>query len=1410
MVAQAETPTPILTYPAGISRWSATKYFIYLTDDCRDGTAQTSASIHRRPNNGYGLTLLELVTTSPQCRTFRHAVTDESGIYYYNRNLGRIEAIYSDKPNDAPTPIATIGDWGTLGSGDGISNLRVYGSSVYWIESRINGEFQADDISIKRVSKLGGTIKTMISYSTAKFAAVEGLGITGSYIWWTDSDGLNRTNSCISQPCLPGPASKTIYHSKNSTNGHIQISGSSVTWWYGSENPETIRRATCSRFTNNCSTSLLHASSTDTTIIGMAVNSTAAFWVEQNTSGYRLKRKLFSGGVADTLAENVRASAPYLGTYSVFFQTNSTTISRLSLSENAITRELAINGWEVTQGSQNTLNDVPLVAGKTTFVRLYPKLENGTDVGSLGAELHGSRNGQPLPGSPIYPLNGTIPVNGDLSLENREITDGGLLFRLPENWTREDAGLIAQLDTTTHLRAVIDPLGIYVDSDNQANNSIEDDFQFIAKAPTCMRMRPVQTIDFFQPVYGQNISQVLALTESVLPTSHLITFPSNDLLKEIKWCWKGIFYGPFCTTPYELSDDVSAMLTKMSVLDYFAGTHTICRTNNARSLYAGIVHKNAIWKDAAGMARLDSDVLVTKVPKYGDIINASQSLAMTMPHEIGHNYDRKHVDCGDPKKGIDNNYPYPPCDMDDDAFSLDNPAIHFGFDPLLQIPYNPFETSDFMSYKDPSWISDYSLEAIFNNTSDPIFVPPLSATMVAANSSGDLVRISGLINATNISASLDYAWIIPVAEASNVQKERLTKLNNALSNSLNAQSIAVGYHVQLIGGNQQVLSDTPVVLIGIEDGVDDRQPFELVVTAPATAVDYFQIMHGDSILATRDSGNTQPVINISQPGAGAVVKDTVSINWTASDNDGDSLLFTIQYSHNGGTTWVPLRVNYGGNGTNAESILLDLSSEPGSAGQDALIRILASDGYNTSMATSAGFSVDKRPPFVMVTQPADNQVFAAGDRITLRADASDPEDALIADQQFAWSSGHIGQIVDLNGLAPGNHLIDLVATDSDGLESETSVPFEVAPLSVTDSSLSFTLDGRCDDPAYQEAKLLPLAPYADSTRAGVKVVHSSGQLWVCFTGLKNTGGYAGLLLDADNSRNATVQNGDFGFFIKPDGTRFIVQGNGSGFVSSPADNLSARIFAHAEVWSAELAIRKSAIGSWQQRVSLSLGHFAQSGGVDDSWPQSADEVSPQSWALTNFGLSGLLTAIEPQTSVLGNGDIALTVLGENFDGSNTIFWNDSALTTTLLDSNTLTASVPEAQATSAGAYQVSVGINLVSGLTTAALPFSVENPQASINSLVPDLVLLGSAGITLLVNGTDFVDGAVVIWNGDQRTTSFINSQQLSIELSDSDLERNGVIPVVVLNPEPVGLASEGAYFIIRLAGDDIFDDGFE
>ena len=74
----------------------------------------------------------------------------------------------------------------------------------------------------------------------------------------------------------------------------------------------------------------------------------------------------------------------------------------------------------------------------------------------------------------------------------------------------------------------------------------------------------------------------------------------------------------------------------------------------------------------------------------------------TCVHEIGHTHGRYHSPCGG-VAGADPGYPHP------------GAAIGtWGYDILTKQLYPPDQTADFMSYCDPSWVSDYTFQALFN------------------------------------------------------------------------------------------------------------------------------------------------------------------------------------------------------------------------------------------------------------------------------------------------------------------------------------------------------------------------------------------------------------------------------------------------------------------------------------------------------------------------------------------------------------------------------------------------------------------------------------------------------------------------------------------------------------------------
>jgi len=103
-------------------------------------------------------------------------------------------------------------------------------------------------------------------------------------------------------------------------------------------------------------------------------------------------------------------------------------------------------------------------------------------------------------------------------------------------------------------------------------------------------------------------------------------------------------------------------------------------------------------------------------------------------------------------------------------------------------------------------------------------------------------------------------------------------------------------------------------------------------------------------------------------------------------------------------------------------------------------------------------------------------------------------------------------------------------------------------------------------------------------------------------------------------------------------------------------------------------------------------------------------------------------------------------------------------------------------------------------LACCGLPLSGQspNPVPLINDpLVPTSVAPGAAGFTLTVNGTGFVSGSVVHWNGTALTTNFVSSSRLTASVPSTDVASAGSAWVTVTNPAPGGGTSLPAFLRI-------------
>jgi hypothetical protein len=108
-------------------------------------------------------------------------------------------------------------------------------------------------------------------------------------------------------------------------------------------------------------------------------------------------------------------------------------------------------------------------------------------------------------------------------------------------------------------------------------------------------------------------------------------------------------------------------------------------------------------------------------------------------------------------------------------------------------------------------------------------------------------------------------------------------------------------------------------------------------------------------------------------------------------------------------------------------------------------------------------------------------------------------------------------------------------------------------------------------------------------------------------------------------------------------------------------------------------------------------------------------------------------------------------------------------------------------------------IVLLNSLLLVASGWAQSNPVPRVNNpLVPTSARPGGAGFTLTVDGTGFVSGSVVEWNGVALATTFVNGSQLTAAVPASNIASAGTASVSVLSPAPGGGVSNVDYFGIR------------
>ncbi|MBK9942837.1 MAG: beta-propeller fold lactonase family protein [Kouleothrix sp.] len=212
---------------------------------------------------------------------------------------------------------------------------------------------------------------------------------------------------------------------------------------------------------------------------------------------------------------------------------------------------------------------------------------------------------------------------------------------------------------------------------------------------------------------------------------------------------------------------------------------------------------------------------------------------------------------------------------------------------------------------------------------------------------------------------------------------------------------------------------------------------------------------------------------------------------------------------------------------------------------------------------------------------------------------------------------------------------------------------------------------------------------------------------------------------------------------------------------------------------------------------------------------SPDGTSVYAAAFIDDAVVGLHTAnpipallsLAPGSAPAGGAAFTLAVQGADFVPGAVIYWGATALTTTFVNNTKLTAGISADKIAAAGSINIKVVNPAPGGGTSNQEKFTItapgDNPLPSITTITPGSAPAGGVAFTLTVNGTNFIAGSKVRWNGTDRTTTFVSAGQLTAQISAADIAAGGPVGVSVFNPGPGGGLSNTAEFNVAAPGEN-------
>jgi hypothetical protein len=455
--------------------------------------------------------------------------------------------------------------------------------------------------------------------------------------------------------------------------------------------------------------------------------------------------------------------------------------------------------------------------------------------------------------------------------------------------------------------------------------------------------------------------------------------------------------------------------------------------------FVGIVAANSVVGCPGGLAYVSSPV------------SWSEASTWIVAEEVGHMLGRRHAGNAHDEAsggGFDAAYPYPDGKIGDHGFDTtamraiptDPPYPPWG---IPTVPSNPDcdrqgtteHAHDFMSYGEdgPYWISDYTHDAIFRSG--------------FRGSAGGLKSVArgkkGNGSEPRISKSMSDLYLFASGKILEDGSMELDPIHVArLPEESGVYEGEGPYTIELVDGSGATRLAGNFDERNLQDGKNEHL-FRVVVPWDEDTA-WIRFLDDTGVRAQRMVSANPPTVTVVAPNGDEVWPSPgeQTIQWTADDADGDPLTFNVHYSADGGNSWSVVA-------SRLETTSHDIEVAELAGSEEAMVRVVVTDGVNTSMDASDGpFKVEGSPPYVVIYSPAEAARVPRDATLILEGGSTDTEDGVLAEDFLFWSCDVHGSLgsgrrLDLVGLVQGTHEITLEVIDSDGMTGSATITVDI-------------------------------------------------------------------------------------------------------------------------------------------------------------------------------------------------------------------------------------------------------------------------------------------------------------------------------------------------------------------------------